>query len=259
MSVRSICCTILCFAFAACAPALAQLVVPANASIGVDGGALDLGSTDLQLAGTLTLGSGQVSHVANVMIEAGGALDADSGSLTLFGDWSNAGIFNAGTGTVNFVDGVATSNVSGSSTFHNASFASTSGKTWAFAVGSTQSIDGALSILGTTAQPIQFVSSAAGQVAFIDLLPSGSQNIDHVGVSDVHGSGQPLAPTKTNEGGSGNDLGWFGNSGAVAITYTPVPTLSSWSRWLLALLLLAVTGIFRSRLSRDDITSETLP
>lgn len=219
-------------------PALAQVVVPSGAAFSLGGGSLDLGNTSLQVGGSFAVGSGNVQNVDSVSILAGGTLDGGSGTLTLFGDWSNAGTFTAGTGTVNFVDGSVTqSNVSGNSTFDNASFVSTNGKNYVFAVGTTQSVSGLLTILGTSMQGIQFRSSTPGQVANIDLLGGGSQNIDFVGVSDVHATGQPLAPTKTNDGGTGNATGWFG--AAVGASTAPTPALSDFALLLLALLIAA--------------------
>ena len=114
---------------------------------------------------------------------------------------------------VRFIDGTqAQSGVMGDTLFHGLSFISNTGKTYVFAVASTQSIDGLLTILGTAGQAIQIASAAAGQVANMNLLPSGTQNIHDVGVSDVHAIGQPQAPDESNHGGSGNDLGWFGNT-----------------------------------------------
>ncbi len=219
-------------------PALAQVVVPANASFALNGGNLDLAGTGLQVAGAFSLGAGNVNNAANVAIASGGSLDGGSGTITLFGDWSNTGTFTAGTGSVNFVGGsVAQSNISGNSIFYGASFVSAAGKNYVFAVGATQNISSLLTITGTAALPIQFRSSAAGQVANIDLLPGGSQNIVHVGVSDMHATGQHLAASQTNEGGTGNADGWFMsgvNGGGNAV---PTPTLSGIGASLLALLL----------------------
>lgn len=232
----------------------ADLVVPSSGAFSLNGGSLGLGGTNLQLAGSFTSGSGIINDAANVGIQSGGVLDAGSGTLTLFGNWSNAGTFNAGTSTVNFADGSTDpSLIDGNTTFYNASFVSSVGKTYAFAVGSTQTIQGLLTILGNAAKGIQFASTSAGQVAFIDLLGGGSQNIDFVGVSDVHATGQHLAPTKTNDGGTGNDLGWFGHyvaggGGSVAAT----PALSLIAAFLFALLLLGSSWFFDTNLRRDS-------
>ena len=225
------------------APALAQVVVPTGAAFSLGGGSIDLGNTSLQVGGSFAVGSGSVQNADSVSILTGGSLDGGSGSVTLFGDWSNTGTFSAGTGTVNFVDGgIAQSNVSGNSTFDNVGFVSATGKNYVFAVGTTQSVSGLLTILGTSTQGIQFRSSTAGQVANIDLLAGGSQNIDFVGVSDVHATGQPLAPTKTNDGGTGNATGWFGSAAAGNTVSTP--TLS-WTGLLLLALLLSMVAAAR--------------
>ncbi len=231
----------------------ADVVVPTGASFSLSGGSLDLGGTNLQASGSVILGSGNINDAANIDIPSGGSLDAGSGTLTLSGNWSNAGSFNAGTSTVNFVDGgTDPSIISGDTTFYNASFISSVGKTYAFVVGSTQTIQGLLTILGTSSQGIQFASTTAAQVAFIDLLQGGSQNIDFVGVSDVHATGQHLAPTKTNDGGTGNDLGWFGNYPAGGgASVAPTPVLSIFAAFLLALILLGSTLFLNRRVLRD--------
>lgn len=245
MRSRSIRAGLFLFALAAFAgPALAQVVVPSGATFALSGGSIDLGSTSLQVGGSFAVDSGSVQNVDSVSILAGGTLDGGSGMLTLFGDWSNAGTFNAGTSTVNFIDGVAQSNIGGNSTFDNASFISANGKNYVFAVGTTQSVSGLLTILGTSTQGIQFRSSTAGQVANIDLLAGGSQNIDFVGVSDVHATGQPLAPTQTNDGGTGNATGWFG--AAVGANTAPTPMLSDIALLLLALLLATIAATRRN-------------
>jgi hypothetical protein len=223
-------------------PVFAQVIVPSGAAFSLGGGSLDLGNTSLQVGGSFAVGSGNVQNVDSVSILAGGTLNGDSGTLTLFGDWSNAGTFAAGSSTVNFIDGVAQANISGNSTFNNASFVSANGKNYVFAVGTTQSVSGLLTILGTSTQGIQFRSSTAGQVANINLLPGGSQNIQYVGVSDVHATGQHLAASQTNDGGTGNATGWFGS--AAAGNTVPTPALT-WMGLLLLALLLAVLSAAR--------------
>ncbi len=217
------------------APAIAQVVVPTGAAFSLGGGSIDLGNTSLQVGGSFAVGGGSVQNADSVSILSGGNLDGGSGALTLFGDWSNAGIFSGGTGTVNFVDGgITQSNVSGNSTFDNVSFVSANGKNYVFAVGSTQSVSGLLTIQGSAAQGIQFKSAAAGQVANINLLAGGSQNIQYVGVSDVHATGQHLAANQTNDGGTGNATGWFGSAASNTV---PTPALPGFGLLLLALLI----------------------
>lgn len=217
--------------------ASAQVSVPAGSALALNGGSIDLAGTSLQISGSFGIGSGAVNNAANVAIAAGGTLEGGSGILTLFGDWSNLGTFTAGTGQIAFVDGnQAQSSLSGSTTFANLSFASSIGKAYALQVGTTQTIQNELQILGTSTSGIQIKSSSAGQVAFINLLSGGTQNIDFVGVSNVHAIGQNLAPSMTNDGGSGDADGWFGQAvGGAPGSAIPTPTLSFWALLLLAL------------------------
>jgi MYXO-CTERM domain-containing protein len=228
--------------------ARADLVVPANAVVDLGGGTIDLACTDLVVAGTLQVGSGQVVNVRNVTIQAGGVLHGGSGVIALGGSWSNSGQFIAGTGTVRFEDlcGLAGASIGGNSTFFDLRFVSSIGRSFAFAVGSTQTITSALRITGVSGSPIQIRSSAVGQVANINLQAGGTQQIQHVGVTDVWATGQPLAPNQTNEGGGGNAQGWFGSG---QVTPTAVPTLGDFTVALLAALL-GVAAAWRLRAQR---------
>jgi hypothetical protein len=226
--------------------AVADLVVPHDAIGRLNGATLDLGCTDLIVAGALQIGSGQVLNARNITIQSGGVVDGGSGAIELGGNWSNNGGFFAGTGTVRFRDlcAVATATISGSSSFANARFVTSIGKNYVFAVGSMQTITGLLEITGTTAQPIQFRSSAAGQVASINLAQTGTQQLANVGVTDVWATGQPLAPDLRNEGGGGNALGWFGTA---IPPVAGIPALSPFMLSVLAalLMLVAVPGLRR--------------
>jgi len=160
-------------------PAAADFIVPANSVVSLNGGTLDLGCTDLIVAGILQVGSGKVLNARNVMVQPGGAFNGGSGVIEVGGNWLGNGGFVAGSGTVRFRDlcAIASATISGNSSFANARFVSSIGKNYVFAVGSTQTITGVLEITGTAPQPIQFRSSIPGQVAFINL--TGSGNINH--------------------------------------------------------------------------------
>lgn len=226
--------------------ACAQVTIPTASSLQLAGGKLNLGGSDLQVGGTLSVGTGSIVGANNISIAAGGLIDSGSGTINLFGNWSNLGNLAAGTGLVNFIDGgVAQAILSGATTFYAASFVSATGKNYVFPVGLTQTFTASLTILGTAAQGIQFRSASAGQVAFVNLAPSGAQNIDFVGVSNVHATGQPLAPTKTNDGGSGDAIGWFGIL-AVVLQAVPAPMLSAFGLLILCLALLAFARKFKS-------------
>src|SRR4029077_7822846 len=129
----------------------AALTVPPDAIGSLNGGALDLGCTDLIVAGTLLVGSGQVLNARHVTIQPGGVLDGGSGTIELGGNWSNNGGLLAGTGTGRFLDlcAMASATISGSSSFANVSCVSSTGKNYVFADGSVQTITGVLEITGT--------------------------------------------------------------------------------------------------------------
>jgi hypothetical protein len=224
--------------------AKADLVVPAGATTSLGSGVVDLACTDLIVGGTFQVQSGAVLNARNVTIQGGGAIDGGSGVIQLGGNWTANGSFVAGTGEVDFRDlcGVGAASISGSTTFFRSSFVSTTSKNYVFAVGSTQTILSVLEISGTAINPIQFRSATPGQVAFIDLVGSGTQLIQHVGVTDVWSTGQWLAPFQTNEGGGGNARRWFGTGGGGGGgggggAVTPVPTMDTAALIALALLL----------------------
>lgn len=235
------------------------ITVPAGGTVSLAGGSIDLGCTDVTVAGNLQVGSALITTVRNVTIQAGappdGTLDGGSGSITLAGNWSNSGTFNSGSSSVFFVDNPgcsASSTIGGGTTFFNLSLVSNLGKVYTFVPGATQTILQALTIQGTLANPIQITSGVAGNPGFTNLAPGGSQNISHLGVSDNWAVGQALAPLSTNEGGSGNASGWFGNA---AILATAIPTIGTAGIALLALILAGFTAFFapyRTRIHRKE-------
>ena len=93
-----------------------------------------------------------------------------------------------------------------------------------------------------------------GSVAFLNLLPSGTQSIANVGVSDVHATGQPLAPDQTNQGGRGNAQGWFGGGGPIG-QHVPVPAASPTALMLFALSLLGAALLALRRFSAHGASS----
>jgi hypothetical protein len=230
--------------------AQAQIHVPAGAQVSIGSGAIDAAGTDLLVDGQVQVQSGSLTGLRHVEIAPSGLLDNGSGQITLAGDWLNAGAFSGGSGQVNFVDGLglAAATIAGNSAFANLAFNSVTGKNFTFLVGSVQSIAAQLTILGAAGTPLQFRSSVPGQIASMDLLPGGTQNIAHVGVSDVYAIGQPLAPDLSNEGGSGNDSGWFGNVllGEAAALPSSSPTALILLALLLAALALRARGVFHN-------------
>lgn len=233
--------------------AVAGISVPANARLDLNGGSASLAAQELRVDGAFTLGNGSVLDVGALRLGIVGQIDLGAGLVELLGDWENRGAVAAGSSHVRFLDGAAQSAVLGSTTFANVSFVSASGKRYYFESGSTQTVAAQLEILGTGA-PIQIDVTQSGAIAFLNLLPSGTQSIANVGVSDVHASGQHLAPEQINQGGRGNADGWFGGGGP-APQLVPVPVSSPAGLILFALTLLGAALFAFRRLSISGIRS----
>ena len=215
-------------------PAQADMEVPAGTSSNTGGGVFDLGCSDLLVAGTLSLDEGQIINVRNVNIQAGGVINGNTGLISLSGNWSNVGSFAAGASTVNFVDNTAcaaSATVSGNSSFNNVNFTSTTGKTYTFAAGSTQQVLGLLTVSGTTAVPIVFVSSTPGQFASINLSVSGAQSFRNLSADWINATGLWLAAGQNNRNPNGHTSRMFGDGEVV-------PTLDDTALALLMLLIL---------------------
>jgi len=205
--------------------------VGSGGAFSLGNGQLDLAGGELRVDGLLEVGSGHVENIGTIVIN--GNVDGGTGLMEVWGDWINLGTFSAGSGDVHLLDtGGQASEILGETTFANLSLTSTAGGRFVLESGLEQRILGTLTILGLDGTPLQVESTSPPQPAFLWLDPAGTQAIDNVGVSNVHATGQHLAPDQTNQGGAGNDLGWFGQ----ALEAIPVPTLS-----VIGLLLLALT------------------
>lgn len=165
--------------------ALAQVNVPVGATISVPaGGSMNLGCVALNLLGTFNLNSGQVSNTGNVSVVAGGTLDGGQGTLRVSGNWSNSGTFIAGTGSIIFTDGCAAGpqQITGSSVFNNLTLGSGNGRTFVIPAGANITVNGVLTLQGTSGQPITLVSSS-GQLAIINFGPSAQVTSNFANVS----------------------------------------------------------------------------
>ena len=153
--------------------ALAQMVVPIGGTIDIPpGGAFSLGCSALDVQGVFNVSSGQVNDAAGVSIAGTGSVNGGSGTISLSGDWSNNGSFQAGTGSVVFTDGCASGpmQITGTTVFNNLTLSSTNGRTFVLPAGANLTVTGTLVLQGTSGQPIQLVSSS-GQTAVINLGP----------------------------------------------------------------------------------------
>lgn len=152
---------------------LAQMVVPSGGTVDIPpGGAFDLGCSALDVQGVFNVNAGQVNDAGGVSIGAAGAVNGGSGTISLSGNWSNGGSFQAGSGSVVFTDGCATGplQITGATVFNNLTLTSTNGRTFVLPAGSNVTVNGTLVLQGAAGQPIQLVSSS-GQTAVINLGP----------------------------------------------------------------------------------------
>ncbi|AKS41244.1 hypothetical protein [Wenzhouxiangella marina] len=222
---------------------LASITVGSGGSISLGSGALDLGGGDLVVDGQFNLEAATVTEAGNVVIN--GSFDGGGGSMLLRGDWINNGLFNAQTSQISMIEASGGSNaLVGDSIFYGLSLTSPVGGAFVLQSGSVQQIVNSLTILGASGQPVQIESSNPPQIAEMVLQAGGSQNIAFVGVSNVHATGEPLAPDETNQGGSGNDFGWFGSG---LFELIPVPTLTIPGLLLMMLSMLVLARVGRSQ------------
>jgi hypothetical protein len=173
---------------------------------------IDLACTDVVVAGTLHVYERRPRQRAPHHDPAGGTIDGGSGVIQLGGNWSNSGAFTRELdGRIQRLCAITSATIGGNTTFFNASFVSSTGKNYVFAVGTTQTIGALLEIAGPRPIRSSFRSGTPGQVANVNLA-AATQQIQHVGVTDVWATGQHLAPNLTNEGGGGNAFRWFGSA-----------------------------------------------
>jgi hypothetical protein len=206
-------------------PILAQgITIGPSASIDLGGGSMSLGCKDLQIDGALSLGTGSLNQARNIVIN--GAVNGQSGTLVLAGNWTNGGSFDAGASTVSMVDGCGTASTTlmGNTTFYDWSAVTATGKQVVFSAGEVQSILNAVVLNGAAGNLLQIRSSVPGNPGFIQLAESGSQNVDHVDVQDNHAPqpGQFMAPgfpEDYNSVDSGGNFRWFGSNRVTITVY----------------------------------------
>ena len=185
-----------------------QLTVEAGASISFSTAEVDLGCSDLVVAGTANFDNALVTQARDVSIPTGGTFNGGSASLVVTGDWSRSGTFNAGAGSVEFGDGCVTSSstISGSSTFNSLILSSNSGKQVLFGAGATTTVSGAFDATGGGPGNLLVIrSTSPGSEAFLDLALPASVNF--VDIQDNHAIGAPVT-LDADSLVSGNNAGW---------------------------------------------------
>lgn len=165
--------------------------------------AITYGNLKINMAGQVASLAGDIVVTNNLNIAAG-TLSAGSNSITVGGNWSNSGTFNAGTGTVIFNDNSKVSTISGSTTFNN--FTSTiAGKQITFTAGTTQTISGALTLTGASGNLIILRSSSTPTQWNIN--PQGTRSVSFVDVKDSNNTNATAIPALSSTD-SGNNTNW---------------------------------------------------
>jgi len=227
------------------APATAaSLSVGAGSTLDLGTGSLALGCADLDVSGTLTAGTVGFTGARDVAINPSGVVNGNSATLSLAGDWDNAGTFNADSSSVEMVDGCALFGgvVTGNTGFANLSITTNTAKQVSFAAGSTQSVTGLLSLHGAPGNRLQIRSTVNGSAAFLDV--TGATSVSYIDVQDSDAQAGNDIPIGPNSVKGPNTPGWiFG---------TAVPMLTPLALGVLALLLLATGQRWLPRSTRAD-------
>ena len=217
-----------------------QLNIGAGSTIALGDGVVLAGCANLDAGGTLSIEAGQASGIHHLTIPAGGSVDGGTGVISLSGNFTQQGSFNANTGEVRSVDGCGStgSTFTGNSTFNRLSVSTTTGRTLTLPAGGTQTVLADLSLSGTSGNLLRVRSSVPGTAANIDLQLSATQHVDYVDVADSHASGQVIGPGTSaalyNSVMGTNTSLWFVPQG----TTVAVPTLQAGA--------LALLGLFTS-------------
>jgi len=190
-----------------CAPAQAgDLIVGVGSAFSLGSGTLSLGCDELEVAGSFDAGSGDLA-VGDVRIRSSGILAGGTGSFSVAGHWDNVEGGTAILNDIDMVDGCVTiAAVLGDTTFADLSLVTTTGKTWVFESGTTQTITGSLTLLGAAGNLLVLRASSPGTEAFLDL--QGTSTADYVDVADLHATPTPIQLGPNSVLGS-NIVGFF--------------------------------------------------
>jgi hypothetical protein len=186
-----------------------QFSVGSGSSVDLGTGSLDLGCADLTVTGTLSAGTAGFAQARDVTIDPSGLVNGNSATLEVAGDWDNAGTFNAGTSTVQMVDGCGLTSavIAGDTTFANLDMTTTSGFLYSFVSGSTQAVTNSFTLLGATGNPLTLRSTVGGSAAFLDVQGTGGG--DFVDVQDIDATaGNPISLGPNSVKGP-NTPGWL--------------------------------------------------
>lgn len=218
------------------APAFAAITVGAGSSLQFADSTVDLGCSDLTVAGAASATAATINAIGNVNLS--GSFAPGASQISLGGNFADTGSFTPGTSRFTIVDacGNGTSQVWGATSFYDLAVITVLGKQLVLPAGVAQTIAHALTLQGTAGNLLQVSSSAAGQRAQLTLAAVTAQAIAYVNARDNNANGATIAPgspTQYHSVDGGNLVNWFANaipiSGAAPV---PAPALG-FGRWLL--------------------------
>ncbi|MBS0515077.1 MAG: hypothetical protein JSS16_06370 [Proteobacteria bacterium] len=225
--------------------ARADVSVGAGSTLHFADAKVDFGCGRLGVNGTADATAATLSDLASFSL-VGGTFALGSGTLSLGGDFSNAGAFAADTGTVAVGDACAggSSIFNGANTFYALSIATSAGKQVIFPVGLAQSVEHALILQGAPGRLLRITSASAGRQGVLALAAGATQTVAYVDARDNLASVTPIAPGAPSlyQSIDGGDLThWFDavGGGAAGGTAVPAPLLGRCALLLLAALLAA--------------------
>lgn len=227
--------------------AAATIIVGAGSSVNFADNSIDLGCSDLSVAGSLAASAAKITSIANLDL-GGGSFAPGASRISLGGNFANTGNFVPGSSRVAIVDacGKGTSEMSGATDFYDFVVASVSGKQILFPVGAVQSVAHSLILQGAAGYLLDVRSSVAGQRGVLALAQGAAQTIAYVRARDNNAGIAHIAPglpAQFDSVDGGNLVNWFLDVSGGTV---PAPALGA-GRWLLlaAMLFAAAFTLFR--------------
>ncbi|MDD5089940.1 MAG: hypothetical protein PHQ23_03395, partial [Candidatus Wallbacteria bacterium] len=204
-----------------------------SGDIALTGGTLAVsGTSSLACAGAFNssgtfTGGGTGTHTYNGNWTSTGTYAATSGNTVLNGAvvFNNAGTFTSGGGTVT-AQGAGTAVIQGNTTFNNL-VCTTAGKQLTFAMGSTQTVQGTLTVTGTSGNLVFLRSSGAGPYT-LD-FPNGTQAVSYADLQYCTAGTNSGAAIRSQDSGNNNNwiFGGFTWTGAVSTDWNDIGNWSS--------------------------------
>ena len=180
--------------------------VSGNYTVNSGTGAVTITGDTINFNGNTTI-SGTTS-LNNIIIASSSSLTAPAANLSIAGNFTNNGTFNASTGKV-LLNG-ASQTLTGSNTFNKLTKVVSANDSLYLPAGLTQTINDSLVLTGTSGNVLYLLSSTAGSQAIIN--PIGKRVINYVVVMDNQNSNATAIAT-SNSFNFGNTSNWnFGAS-----------------------------------------------